>query len=286
MDKLPAKMNFIKDIYNIWINEKPNQLAAALAYFGIFAFAPVIYFSFRFAGIFINEAAAAERFYTRVEALFGPELAAFIQQSVAAISSVNTGGSFIITAVSLFSLLFAAAGLFRQLKYALNRLWGVPLVKSGKILVVLRQQLFPFLMVISLGLLVVLTTLINVAFAWFGSLLESTIGAGYLLPVINTLALLSTIVLANAFINKILPDVKLAWRDVWLGSVIATVLMAIGGLVIGLYFKYGGVHSAFEAAGAFSVLMIAIYYFAQMILFGAIITRAYAQKYGSMREAS
>jgi membrane protein len=285
MDKLPAKMNFIKDIYNIWINEKPNQLAAALAYFGIFAFAPVIYFAFQFAGIFINEAAAAERFYARVEALLGPETAAFIQKSVAAISSVDTGGSFIITAVSLFSLLFAAAGLFRQLKYALNRLWGVPLVQSGKMLVVLRQQLFPFLMVISLGLLVILTTLVNVAFAWFGSLLES-FGAGYLLPVLNVLALLGTIVLANAFINKVLPDIKLAWRDVWLGSVIATVLMALGGLVISLYFKYGGVHSAFEAAGAFAVLMIAIYYFAQIFLFGAIITRAYAQKYGSMREAS
>jgi membrane protein len=285
MNKQTSLKDFILEIYHVWINEKPNQLAAALAYFGIFSFAPVIYFAFRFAGIFINEAAAAERFYTRVEALLGPEMAAFIQKSVEAISAVNSGGSFIITAVSLFSLLFAAAGLFRQLKYALNRLWGVPLVQSGKMLMVLRQQLFPFLMVVSLGLLVILTTLINVAFAWFGSILEETIGGGYLLPVINVLALLSAIALANAFINKVLPDVKLAWRDVWLGSAAATLLMVIGGLVIGLYFRFGGVRSAFEAAGAFAVLMIAIYYFAQIFLFGAIITRVYAKSYGSMREA-
>jgi membrane protein len=99
------------------------------------------------------------------------------------------------------------------------------------------------------------------------------------------LALLGAIVLANAFTYKVLPDVKIAWRDVWLGSIVTTLLMALGGLVIGLYFKLGGVHSAFEAAGAFAVLMIAIYYFAQIFLFGAIITRVYAQRYGSLRES-
>ncbi|HSQ25542.1 MAG TPA: YhjD/YihY/BrkB family envelope integrity protein [Anaerolineales bacterium] len=97
---------------------------------------------------------------------------------------------------------------------------------------------------------------------------------------------IGVIVLANAFFYKVLPDVKLAWRYVWLGSAVATLLMAIGGLVIGLYFRFGGVHSAFEAAGAFAVLMIAIYYFAQIFLFGAVITRVYAQRYGSMREAA
>jgi membrane protein len=80
-----------------------------------------------------------------------------------------------------------------------------------------------------------------------------------------------------------LPDVKLTWRDVWPGSITSTLLMAIGGLVIGLYFRFGGIGSAFEAAGAFAVLMIAVYYFAQIFLFGALITRVYAQRYGSMR---
>jgi membrane protein len=130
---------------------------------------------------------------------------------------------------------------------------------------------------------VVLTTLINVAFAWFGSILEELIGGGDLLPVLNVVALLGVIGLANAFIYKMLPDVKLAWRDVWMGSAAATLLMALGGFAIGLYFKFGGIHSAFEAAGAFAVLMIAIYFFAQIFLFGAVVTRVYAQAYGSMQ---
>jgi membrane protein len=283
MNKLISVKHFIQEIYQIWVSEKPNQLAAALAYFGMFSFAAVIYIAFLIASIFINEAAAAERLYTRIEAVLGSEIAAFIQDSVAAVSAANTGGSILITAVSVISLLFAAMGLFKQLKYVLNRLWGVPLIQKGQKFAFLRQELFAFIMVIALGLLVILVTVVNVAFAWLGSIVEDLFANSGLVSVLNILALLGVIVLANAFVYKVLPDVKLAWRDIWFGSIVATLLMVLGGLVIGLYFRLGGIHSAFEAAGAFAVLMIAIYYFAQIFLFGAVITRVYAQEYGSKR---
>jgi membrane protein len=284
MEKPPSIRNFIKEIYQAWISEKPNQLAAALAYFGMFSFAAVIYIAYQIAGIFINEAAAAEQLYTRIEAVLGSEIATFIQDSVSAISAANAGGSLIISVVSLISLLLAAMGLFLQLKYVLNRIWGVPLIQVGNRLAIIRQRLFAFIMVIALGLLVILVTVVNVIFAWFGSIVEDLFANSGLVSVLNILVLLAVVVLANAFVYKVLPDVKIAWRDVWLGSIVATVLMALGGLVIGLYFKLGGIRSAFEAAGAFAVLLIAIYYFAQIFLFGAIITRTYAQRYGSKRE--
>jgi membrane protein len=284
MDKPPSIRNFIKEVTQIWVSEKPNQLAAALAYFGMFSFAAVIYLAFLIAGIFINEAAAAERLYTRIEAVLGAETAAFIQDSVAAISAANEGGSLVISAVSLISLLLAAMGLFLQLKYVLNRIWGVPLIQVGNRLAIIRQRLFAFIMVIALGLLVILVTMVNLIFAWFGSIVEDLFANSGLVSVLNILALLAVVVLANAFVYKVLPDVKLAWRDVWFGSLATTFLMAIGGLVIGLYFKVGGIGSAFEAAGAFAILMITIYYFAQIFLLGALVTRIYAQKYGSMRE--
>ena len=160
----------------------------------------------------------------------------------------------------------------------------MPLTQKGQKLAPIRQRLFAFIMVIALGLLVILITVINVAFAWFGSIVEDYTGNSILVSVLNLLALMGAIVLANAFTYKVLPDVKIAWRDVWLGSLAATLLMALGGLVIGLYFRYGGIHSSFEAAGAFAVLMISIYYLAQIFLVGAIITRIYAQKRGSKRE--
>jgi membrane protein len=285
MNKPPLIRSFIKEIYQAWISEKPNQLAAALAYFGMFSFAAVIYIAYQIAGIFINEAAAAEQLYTRIEAVLGSETATFIQDSVAAISAANEGGSWIISVVSLISLLLAAMGLFLQLKYVLNRIWGVPLIQVGNRLAIIRQRVFAFFMVIALGLLVILVTAVNVVFAWFGSIVKEFVGVSNLLSVLNILALLAVVVLANAFTYKVLPDVKLAWRDVWFGSIAATLLMALGGLMMGLYFKLGGIHSAFQAAGAFAVILIAIYYFAQIFLFGAIITRVYAQRYGSKREA-
>ena len=275
--------DFIREISQIWVTEKPNQLAAALAYFGMFSFAAVIYLAYLIAGIFINEVAAAEQFYTRIESVLGPETAAFIQDSVSAIATANESESWIISIVSLISLLFAAMGLFLQLKYVLNRIWGVPLIQVGNRLAIIRQRLFAFIMVIALGLMVILVTMVNVIFAWLGSIMEDYFVNSELLTILNILALLAVIVLANAFIYKVLPDVKLAWRDVWLGAAAATLLMALGGLVIGLYFKYGGVGSAFQAAGAFAVLMISIYYFAQIFLLGAIITRVYAHRSGSHR---
>jgi membrane protein len=270
-----------REIIEIWVNERPSQLAAALAYFGMVSFSAVLYIAYLFAGIFINEAAAAERLYTRIELILGPEIATFIQDSVA-IAASKTGGSFLISAISLISLLFIAMGLFLQITYVLNRIWGVPLIQIGKRVAIIRQRLFAFIMVIVLGLLVVVATMVNVAFAWFGSIIEDYIVGTHLLPVLNVLTLLGIVVLTNAFIYKVLPDVKLAWRDVLPGAVASTSLMAIGGFVIGLYFRFGGIGSAFQAAGAFAVLMIAIYFFAQIFLFGAIITRVYAHRYGSM----
>ena len=283
MANLSSLRSFIREVYQLWVREKPNQLAAALAYFGMFSFAAVIYIAFRFAGIFINELAAGERLYTRIEAVLGTETAVFIQDSVASISAANTGGSLIVSAISLISLLLAAMGLFLQLKYVLNRIWGVPLVQSAQKLALVRRYLFAFIMIIAFGLMIILATVVNVAFAWFGTIIKDVYRGSEILAALNVLALFGVIVLAHAFIYKVLPDIKLAWRDVWPGSLASSLLMGLGGLVIGLYFKLGGISSAFEAAGAFAVLMIAIYYFAQIFLFGALVTRVYTQKYGSQR---
>jgi membrane protein len=282
----PSLREFGIEIYHIWIEEKPDQLAAALAYFGMFSFTAVIYFAFRFAGIFINEAAAAERFYSRIEAILGSATASFVQSSVSAITATNTGGSPIITIVSTFSLLFAAIGLFIQLKYVLNRIWQVPLIQRGQRLALIRRYWFAFLMVVALGFLIILGTAVSLALVWFGSALSVFVNHTTLLAVVNILAIFCVVALANAFVYKVLPDVIITWRDVWPGSALAALLMGLGGLVIGIYFKYGGISSAFEAAGAFAVLMISIYYFAQIFLFGAVVTRVYSHRFGSMRESS
>jgi membrane protein len=286
MNKIPVVKDFIKEVYKIWIVKRPTQLAAALAYYGVFSFAPVIYLAFLVAGIFINEASVADRFYTRMEAVLGAEIAIFIQNAVVALSNASTGNSIIISIISFLALLYAASGIFFQLQYALNSIWQTSVSDQEITRAFLRQRLFSFLMVIALGLLVIVITVVNVVLVWFGSVIEIFLPTSGWLTFLNFIVLIGVIILAIAFMYKVLPEVRISWRDVWPGAVLTTVLMVLGGLLFGLYFQLGGFGSALEAAGTFAVLLIAIYTFAQIFLFGAVFTRAYAYRYGSLRQQS
>lgn len=277
INERPTIIEFGKELYRIWITERPSQLAASLAYYGMFAFAPVIFVAFWVAGIFIDELATAEQFYTRLGNLFGPEVVEMIQESVEAIASSATGSTVLATLVSVVALLMVASGLFFQLQYALNTIWGVPPPKRGQTAGFIRQRLFSFLMVIGVGLILILATLVNVVLSWFGSLFDLNSS----LPVLNVLGFLGIATLAFALIYKILPETEIAWRDVLIGAVVTAIMMAIGLLIFGAYLSRGKIGSAFEAAGAFAVLMIGIYTIAQIFLFGAMFTRVFASMYGS-----
>jgi membrane protein len=284
MKKLSVILPFIKEVYQIWMIKRPTQLAAALAYYGVFSFAPVIYIAFLLAGFFINETFAAERFYTRLESVFGEELANFIQNAVIAISNTSSGSSIFLSIISFLALFFAASGIFFQLQYALNTIWQKSISSQQVTQAFLKQRLFSFLMVIGLGLLVIIVTAVNLVFMWFGSIIEVFLPSTKWLTFFNFVVLTGVIILSIAFMYKVLPDVTITWRDVLPGSLITTLLIILGGLLFGLYFRFGGIGSAFEAAGAFAVLLIAIYTFAQIFLFGAVFTRVYTERYGSMRQ--
>jgi membrane protein len=273
---------FLTDLYNIWVSERPSQLAAALAYYGMFSFAPVIFIGYTVAGLFIDQLAAAERMYQRVETVLGPETAEFIQRSVSALGNSSSGGTLLGSLVSLIALLAAASGLFFQLQYALNKIWRVPPPDKGQTGAFIRQRLFSFVMVLGVGLMLILATLTNLVLGWFGSWLEALFEVSIPSAIWIGLGSLALLTLSFSLLYKVLPDVKIAWRDVWSGSLIAALLIVLFALLLGLFFTSGTIGSAFEAAGAFAVLLIGIYYIAQIFLFGAVVCRVYAQRYGSM----
>ena len=259
------------------MKERPGQLAAALAYYGMFAFAPVIFIMFWFAGLFLDQISAADQFYQRLELLLGPEVTLFIQDSVEAIGQATGESSVIATLVSVGALLMAASGLFYQLLFALNKIWNLPDPERGQTSGMIRQRLFSFLMVIGIGLLFVVATLANVIITWFGSLFELNPS----LPVLNILVFLGLSTLAFALIYKILPETHIRWRDVWIGAFVTSILVAVAVFLFGAYLNRGNIGNAFEAAGAFAVLLIGIYTIAQVFLFGAMFTRVYSETYGS-----
>jgi membrane protein len=271
---------FIKEIYRIWVSERPTQLAAALAYFGLFSFAPVIYISFIVAGFFIDKSILLERLMTSLGATLGPGITKVIVDLLNNLSPLFADGSWFISVVSFIFILLAASGVFYQLQFVLNTIWRVPIPRERLMLRTIRKQGFSFLMVLAFGLLLVAAAVLGFMANWLNSLF-TLIG---LEPSLTTLFFFAMAALSFAVMYKILPEVKIKWRDVWGGAIIAAGLVTVGGWLVVFFIKNTSFASALEVTGSFIVLLTGFYYFAQIFLMGAIITRIYAHRYGSLRQ--
>lgn len=276
----PGLGSFVKELYQIWLVERPTQLAAALAYFALFSFAPVIYIALGVAGIFIDEASILDRFLSRVESAFGAAVAQTIQDMLNNISLPGSDGSFLISVISLLLLLLTASGVFYQLQFALNTIWKVPRSSTQVLAHTLRERLFSFLMVIGMGLILVLAGAISLLTSWISS--RSILPS--ILPSLTFLGFITLATLTFAVMYKLLPAVKIAWRDVWIGAITAASLVTIGGMVIIFFINNTSISSALEAAGAFIILLTGFYYFSQIFLLGAIITRMHAHRRDSLQQ--
>ncbi len=277
MNDAPRFSEFLKGLYRVWITERPNQLAAGLAYFGMFSFAPMIYISFVVAGIFLDAASLMDQVFARLDAALGSEVAALILDMVEALDQPTDTGSILLSVVGFLALLYAASSFFFQLQFALNRIWRVPAPERGQTGAFIRQRLFSFLVVIALGLILVALALVNIIGTWLGSWL----GIGILEARIGIPAFVIAAALVFALLYKVLPDADISWRSVWLGAAIAALLVTLGGALVIWLLGLGKINTGVAAAGAFIVVMLLIYFIAQIFLFGAIISREYASAYGS-----
>jgi membrane protein len=256
---------------------QPSRLAAAMAYYGMFSFAPAIFVTIAVASIFIGQLAASGQLFNQLARVVGPDTARFVYDLVVNVSVSASEGNPLITLISVLALLYAASGLFVNLKYSLNTIWDVPLATYSGIIGFIKTRLLAFVMVISLGLLLVLTT--------FGSLvvavLDSFFKWGGFVPTVNFFTSVVLLAVSLLLVYKIVPDTRIAWRDVWLGAVLTALLIRVGAALVGIYLSLSNFGSAFEAAGALAVLLLAIYYLAMIFLFGAIFTKVYASMFGS-----
>ena len=256
------------------------QLAAALAYFGLFSFAPVIYIAFTIAGLVFRKADILQAFTTRLGSALGPELVQVILTTLETFAPKAPQGTLLMSLISIIFLLYAASGVFYQLQYVLNAVWRVSNPSTGTFLLTVRKQLFSFLMVITIGLLLVAAA----AISFFATWLSATLLAGNLLPSLTLIGFLGLAMVSFAVMYKMLPDVAIAWRDVWAGAAVAAFLVTLGAWLIIFLIRNFNLSSALEAAGSFVIVLTGFYYFAQIFLLGAIFTRVYAHRYGSMRE--
>ena len=159
----------------------------------------------------------------------------------------------------------------------MNAIWEATSPRHSGVVAIIIDRLLAFAMVIGLGLVLVMTTVVSVILSLIGNYID-------LGPIITNLNPLASIIMATlvfAIIYKILPDAKIAWRDVWVGALVTSVLFNIGRWGLSLYFSVSNIASAFEAAGALVIVLTAIYYLALAFLFGAIFTKVYAEVFGT-----
>jgi len=285
MERSKTWIDFLRALYEAWITDRPGQMAAALAYFGLFSIAPIIFLALSIANIFLEQVAYSQLF-DRLAFALGTEAALWLEDSVRKLVETTYGGSTLVTVISIIALLLAASGMFFQIQFALNTVFKVSRTARNPTKTMILQRLFSFVMVIGVGLLLVLGSILNVVVNWFGSKFGYITGSGPLSTVIDSLIPFGIIALSLALIYKILPNADITWRDVWPGSIMATLLLLLAGMLLGIYFRIGGVGSAFEAAGTVAVILIAINVFAQIFLFGAVFIREYADWFGSKKQST
>lgn len=276
-------IQFVRAAHRIWSTENPNRHAAALAYRSMFSFVPIIYIAVSIVGLFADTAELGNEIYLRLSSVLGEDVAVEIGEYIVRLGDASSGRSMLVWFISLLALLFAATGVFQELQSALNAVWRVPPPSKGRTLSFIKQRLISVVMVIGVGLLGTAAVLANLVLAWSGSMLERALGIDAHLSVAAGILALVMVVITFAVLYKSLPATAVAWGDVWLGAVIAALLVKGATSLAGLYFRNSSLNSALQIAGAFSVLLLCFYYFAEIFLIGAILCRVYADLLGSRR---
>jgi membrane protein len=243
----------------------------------MFSLAPVLYIGLTFANLIAVRIDPLSRFLGLVEENFGAEIAGTLSVMLGDISESAASGSILGTLIGVGALLYAATGLFAQLKYALNTIWDIPPRTKSATSGFIRDRLLAFVMVMGVGLLFVLGIAANALFSWFISLLKVEQTGG----IWHHLVILGLAALSFAVLYKYLPDVKVRWRHVWSGSILGAALFTLGYWAVEIYLHYFTYTSPVEAAGSLAVILIAVYYSAQIFLFGAVFSQVLATRESS-----
>ncbi|HEX5804452.1 MAG TPA: YihY/virulence factor BrkB family protein [Azospira sp.] len=276
----------IEKSVNAWIDDFAPSMGAALAYYTLFSIAPLLIIVIAIAGLVFGEDAARGEIVAQIQGLIGRDGAIAVQGLLKSTSEPAQGAVAIV--ISTVMLIIGATTVFAELQSALDRIWRVPVpARRIGIFVMLRKRLLSFGLVLGLGFLLLVSLLISAAIAavgkWWGDYLA---GWEVIFQAIDFCISFAISTVLFAMIYKLMPQARIAWRDVWIGAAVTALLFEIGKLLIGLYLGKTSVASGFGAAGSLVVLLVWVYFAAQVFLLGAEFTWAYAHERGSQAELS
>ncbi len=271
-----STVSLITRTFQEWSNDEAPKLGASLAFYSMLSIGPLLLIAVSVTGLIISHDQAGRYIIEQIRGLVGADGAKALEAVIDHAQSQKQG--ILATAIGLITLLISAAGFFSQLQSALNTIFNAPKVKTG-IGTFIKQRLLSFGMVVGICLLLLSSLVISATLAAITGLFGTSAPA-FLLQIGNVAAslVISTLLFAVTF--KVMPDVQLRWRDVWLGAIITAILFAIGKSLIGLYLGRSSFASTYGAAGSLIVLLVWVYYSAQIIFFGAEFTQVYAEASG------
>lgn len=268
-----------------WSDDYASSMGAALSYYTVFSIAPLLLIIISVAGLVFGRDAAQGQIVAQLQGLTGHEVAITVQSLLQSVNEPSKG--IIATVVGLITLLIGATSVFAELQTDMDRIWHAPARPRGGLWHLLRTRLLSFGLVLGLAFLLLVSLVISAILAALGTWWGSAFGnQEALLRGLNFAVSLAIITGMFALIYKLLPRVKIAWRDVWIGASVTALLFSAGKYLIGLYLGTSGVTSGFGAAGSLVVLLVWVYYSAQVFLLGAEFTWVYAHRHGSLVNAA
>lgn len=271
-----------KEAFQEWNEDNASRLAAALAYYTLFSLAPLLILVIAIAGLFFDSVTVRQQIMSQVEAMVGSSSAEFVRTVLDNANQPGGNSGIVASLVSLGLLLVGATGVLTQLQMSLNTIWDVKARPDSGLLDLVRKRVLSLGMIIVIGFLLLISLVVSSAISGFSDYLNT------LAPSLDTIVQLLNFVvsfgittLLFALIFKFLPDVLITWSDVWFGAAATAILFTLGKFLIGLYLGNSSFGSSYGAAGSVIILLVWIFYSAQILFYGAELTQVYGRRFGS-----
>lgn len=272
----------LKSAFQEWNEDKAARLAAALAYYTLFSLAPLLILVIAIASLFFDSEAVRSQIMGQMEALVGGTSADFVRTVLDNANRPGGSSGWVASAISLVLLLVGATGVLTQLQLSLNTIWNVEVRPDVGFMNLVRKRLLSLGMILVIGFLLLVSLVLSTVIAGFSSYLNGIYpGLDGVAQLLNFVVSFGITTLLFAMIFKYLPDAIITWGDVWFGAAATAILFSVGKFLIGLYLGNSGFGSTYGAAGSVIILLVWVFYSAQILFYGAELTQIYSRRFGS-----
>ena len=258
-----------KRVFSDWNEHESPRMGAALAFYSVLSLAPLLVLVVAIAGMLFDRSAVLQRLTGQAQDLLGSSGAQALNAALAS-AQKNSGKGISASVISFLLLLVGASGVFAELRSALNKIWDVKPNSNAGIWGMLRERIFSFGMVLAVGFLLMTSLVFSAMLAALSSYFGNLVSMPHLVAgIIDLVISLMGVAAVFALMFRYVPAADVGWREAWIGAALTSVLFALGKYLIGIYLSKAAVGSAYGAAGSIVVVIVWIYYTAQIIFFGA-----------------